>query len=43
VQRRGSFLCCDNHCVRFMVGGLGKRDPESTANHIGFRCVSAPK
>jgi formylglycine-generating enzyme len=42
VQRGGSFLCCDNYCVRFMVGGRGKGDPESTGNHIGFRCVSSP-
>jgi formylglycine-generating enzyme len=39
VQRGGSFLCCDNYCVRFMAGGRGKGEPESTANHIGFRCV----
>jgi formylglycine-generating enzyme required for sulfatase activity len=42
VQRGGSFLCCDNYCVRFMVGGRGKAEPESSANHIGFRCVKAP-
>jgi formylglycine-generating enzyme required for sulfatase activity len=39
VQRGGSFLCCENYCVRYKVGGRGKGDPESTANHIGFRCV----
>lgn len=39
VQRGGSFLCCDNYCVRFKMGGRGKGDPESTANHVGFRCV----
>jgi formylglycine-generating enzyme len=39
VQRGGSFLCADGYCVRFMVGGRGKGDPESTGNHIGFRCV----
>jgi formylglycine-generating enzyme required for sulfatase activity len=39
VQRGGSFLCCDNWCVRYMVGGRGKGDVESTGNHIGFRCV----
>jgi formylglycine-generating enzyme required for sulfatase activity len=41
VQRGGSFLCCDNYCVRYMVGGRGKGDVESTANHTGFRCVKA--
>jgi formylglycine-generating enzyme len=43
VQRGGSFLCCDNYCVRFMAGGRGKGEPESTANHIGFRCVQSVK
>jgi formylglycine-generating enzyme len=41
VQRGGSFLCCDNYCARYMPGGRGKGEPESTANHIGFRCVKA--
>ncbi len=40
VQRGGSFLCCDNYCVRYMVGGRGKGDVDSTASHIGFRCVA---
>jgi formylglycine-generating enzyme required for sulfatase activity len=39
VQRGGSFLCCENYCVRYMMGGRGKGEPESSANHIGFRCV----
>jgi sulfatase modifying factor 1 len=43
VQRGGSFLCCDNYCVRFKVGGRGKGEVDSTANHIGFRCVMAPR
>jgi formylglycine-generating enzyme required for sulfatase activity len=42
VQRGGSFLCCANFCVRFKVGGRGKGEPESSANHIGFRCVKSP-
>ena len=42
VQRGGSFLCCDNYCVRFMAGGRGKGHPENTASHIGFRCVKSP-
>jgi formylglycine-generating enzyme required for sulfatase activity len=41
VQRGGSYLCCDNYCERYKVGGRGKGEPESTANHIGFRCVKA--
>ncbi len=39
VQRGGSFLCCDNFCIRYKSGARGKGDPESSANHIGFRCV----
>jgi formylglycine-generating enzyme required for sulfatase activity len=39
VQRGGSFLCCDNDCKRYMAGGRGKGDPESSTNHIGFRCA----
>jgi formylglycine-generating enzyme required for sulfatase activity len=39
VQRGGSFLCCDTYCARYKVGARGKGEPESTANHIGFRCV----
>jgi formylglycine-generating enzyme required for sulfatase activity len=42
VQRGGSFLCCDNYCKRYMAGGRGKGDPESSTNHIGFRCVRTP-
>lgn len=39
VQRGGSYLCCDNYCMRYKVGGRGKGEPESTGSHIGFRCV----
>jgi formylglycine-generating enzyme required for sulfatase activity len=41
VQRGGSFLCCDNYCIRYMAGARGKGDPDSTGTHIGFRCVKA--
>jgi formylglycine-generating enzyme required for sulfatase activity len=39
VQRGGSYLCCDSDCKRYMVGGRGKGDPDSSTNHIGFRCA----
>jgi formylglycine-generating enzyme required for sulfatase activity len=39
VQRGGSYLCCDNYCMRYLPGARGKGEPESSANHIGFRCV----
>jgi formylglycine-generating enzyme len=42
VQRGGSFLCGENFCVRYKVGGRGKGEVESSANHISFRCVMAP-
>ncbi len=39
VQRGGSFLCCDNYCVRYMAGARGKGEPTSAASHVGFRCA----
>jgi formylglycine-generating enzyme len=43
VQRGGSYLCCDNFCKRYLPGARGKGEPESAANHVGFRCVRDPK
>jgi formylglycine-generating enzyme len=41
VQKRsvrgGSFLCTDQFCSRYEVGGRGQTEPSSSANHIGFR------
>lgn len=37
--RGGSFLCTDQYCTRYMVGTRGKSEPNSAANHIGFRLV----
>jgi len=39
VQRGGSFLCTDQYCSRYMVGGRGKGEPDTGTNHLGFRCV----
>jgi formylglycine-generating enzyme required for sulfatase activity len=39
VQRAGSFLCTDQYCSRYMVGGRGKGEPDTGTNHLGFRCV----
>jgi formylglycine-generating enzyme len=39
VQRGGSFLCSDQYCVRYRPAGRGKGEPQSTASHVGFRCV----
>ncbi len=40
VTRGGSFLCTDQFCSRFEVGGRGETEPSSAANHIGFRVVA---
>jgi formylglycine-generating enzyme required for sulfatase activity len=42
VQRGGSYLCCDNYCMRYRPGARGKGEPESATNHVGFRCVQDP-
>jgi formylglycine-generating enzyme required for sulfatase activity len=39
VHRGGSFLCTDQYCRRYMVGGRGKGEPATGTNHLGFRCV----
>lgn len=39
VHRGGSFLCTDQYCSRYMVGGRGKGEPDTSTNHLGFRCV----
>lgn len=42
VQRGGSFLCTDQYCTRYMVGTRGKGAPDTSSNHVGFRCVKRP-
>lgn len=42
VQRGGSFLCTDQYCTRYMVGTRGKGAPDTSSNHLGFRCVKKP-
>ncbi len=39
VHRGGSFLCSDQYCSRYKVGGRGKGAPDTGTNHLGFRCV----
>jgi formylglycine-generating enzyme required for sulfatase activity len=39
VQRGGSFLCSDQYCQGYQPGSRGKGQPNSAANHLGFRCV----
>jgi formylglycine-generating enzyme len=46
VQKRsvrgGSFLCTDQFCSRYEVGGRGQTEVSSSANHIGFRLADSP-
>ena len=39
VHRGGSYLCTDQYCSRYMVGGRGKGEPSTGTNHLGFRLV----
>ncbi len=39
VQKGGSYLCTDQYCERYITGSRGKGDPETSTNHLGFRCV----
>jgi formylglycine-generating enzyme required for sulfatase activity len=39
VHRGGSFLCSDQYCSRYMPGGRGKGEPNTSTNHLGFRMV----
>jgi hypothetical protein len=34
-----SFLCSDAYWQGYQPGSLGKGQPSSVANHVGFRCV----
>ncbi len=43
VHRAGSYLCTDQYCSRYMVGGRGKGEPDTGTNHLGFRCVETPQ
>jgi formylglycine-generating enzyme required for sulfatase activity len=42
VQRGGSFLCSEDYCVRYRVGGRGQGDIHTGMEHTGFRCVRKP-
>jgi formylglycine-generating enzyme required for sulfatase activity len=39
VMRGGSYLCTDQYCTAYEAGARGKGDPDSGADHLGFRCV----
>lgn len=40
VQRGGSFLCNDQHFIRYKAGSRGKGETTSSTNNIGFRCAA---
>lgn len=40
VLRGGSFLCNDSYCSGFRVAARMKNTPDTSSNHIGFRCVA---
>jgi Uncharacterized conserved protein len=40
VLRGGSFLCNDSYCSGFRVTARMKNTPDTSSNHIGFRCVA---
>lgn len=42
VHKGGSYLCTDQYCARYRPGGRGKGEPDTGANHLGFRCVKDP-
>jgi formylglycine-generating enzyme required for sulfatase activity len=39
VTRGGSFLCHASYCASYRVAARMKSSPDSSTNHIGFRCV----
>ena len=39
THKGGSFLCTDQYCARYIVGGRGKGEPDTGTNHVGFRLV----
>ncbi len=39
VLRGGSFLCSENYCSGYRVSRRMKNTPETTMEHIGFRCI----
>lgn len=40
VMRGGSFLCNESYCSGYRVSARMKSTPDSSLEHLGFRCVS---
>ena len=43
VQRGGSFLCNAAYCASYRVAARMKSSPDTSLNHVGFRCVLSPR
>lgn len=41
VIRGGSFLCNDSYCSGFRVAARMRSTPDTSTNHMGFRCVAS--
>ena len=39
VHRGGSFLCHDSYCKGYRITARMKTCPDTSLNHLGFRCV----
>jgi sulfatase modifying factor 1 len=42
VTRGGSFLCDASYCASYRVAARMKTSPDTSTDHIGFRCVTTP-
>ena len=42
VMKGGSYLCCDSYCTRYRPSARDKNSPDTSTNHVGFRCVRDP-
>jgi formylglycine-generating enzyme required for sulfatase activity len=41
VHRGGSFLCHESYCKGYRIAARMKTSPDTSLNHLGFRCVMA--
>jgi len=42
VVKGGSHLCAPNHCRRYRPAARQPQEADSSASHIGFRCIKRP-
>jgi formylglycine-generating enzyme len=42
VHRGGSFLCHKSYCTGYRITARMKTCPDTSLNHLGFRCASTP-